>query len=219
MMTDYAAARRNMVASQVRTDDVTDPRLQEAMLTLSRELFVPSEARALAYASGSVPLARGRALMEPRSFAKLAHAAGIKPSDDLLLIGAATGYGAAVLSKLAAVVVALEEDEGFAVEAGRQFVALGIDNAALVTGPLILGYPGQGPYDVIFLDGGAEEVPPALFDQLKEGGRLAAIVAQGPLGKARLFKKSSGTISQRTVFDAAPPPILPGFYRAKAFTF
>ena len=88
----------------------------------------------------------------------------------------------------------------------------------LVTGPLARGYPEQGPYDVIFLDGGIEELPPALTDQLKEGGRLAAIVMQGPVGKARIFKKTSGTVSGRNVFDATAP-ILPGFARARVFSF
>ena len=215
-MTDFATARRNMVASQVRTDDVTDARLQDAMIALPRQVFVPPAAQALAYASQSISLGGGRALMEPRSLAKLAQAAAIRKTDEVLVIGAATGYDAAVLSKLAAAVVALEEDPGLAAEAQRHFVDLGLDNAAVVTGPLPDGYPDQGPYDVIFIDGGIEELPQGLVAQLKDGGRLATIEMDGPLGKARIYRKVSGTISGRTVFDATAP-VLPGFARARVF--
>src|SRR5262249_3139866 len=116
-MTDFAIARRNMVASQVRANDVTDLRIQEAMAEIPRELFVPRAVRTIAYASEALPMGNGRALMEPRSFAKLVHAARVQPGDVALVIGAGTGYGAAVLARLAETVVALEEDEALAKEA------------------------------------------------------------------------------------------------------
>jgi protein-L-isoaspartate(D-aspartate) O-methyltransferase len=213
-----AVQRRNMVASQVRANDVTDPRIQDAMGEVARENFVPAPVRSIAYASESLPLGRGRALMEPRSFAKLTHAVAIRPSDLVLVIGAGTGYGAAILARLAETVVALEEDQTLAGEANRLLVSAGADNAALVEGPLAKGCPDQGPFDVIFLEGGVETIPQALFTQLKEHGRLAAIVIENGIGKARIYTKAGNVVSRRTVFDGMAP-LLPGFSREREFTF
>lgn len=217
-MTDFNAARANMVASQVRANDVTDIRIQEAMGTLPRELFVPRAVRALAYASDSVPIGNGRGLMEPRSFAKLAHAARIQPHDVVLVVGAGCGYDTAVLAKLAETVVAVEEDEDLRREADMVLTRLEIDNAVVVAGMLADGYSEQAPYDVIFVDGAVEAVPEALFAQLKDKGRLAVIEQQGPIGRARIYTRSGTSVSGRTVFDGAAP-VLPGFARAKEFSF
>jgi len=217
-MNDMAAARRNMVASQVRANDVTDLRIQDAMGELPRELFVPQAVRSIAYASESLPLGRGRGLMEPRNFAKLAHAARIKHTEVVLIIGAGTGYGAAVLARLADTVVALEEDQAMAREANTLLVNVGADNAALVTGPLVQGCPDQAPFDVIFIEGAVETIPETLFAQLKEHGRLATIVVEHGVGKARIYTKAGGVMSARTVFDGMAP-LLPGFAREREFTF
>ena len=217
-MSDFAAARLNMVTSQVRTSDVTDPRIQNAMSDVPRELFVPETLRAVAYASQALPVATGRALMEPRSFAKLLQAADISRRDVVLVIGAGTGYGTAVLARLAEAVVALEEDAALAVQASSNLAKLGVDNAAVVTGKLAQGCPDQGPFDVIFIDGGVEFLPKTLFDQLKDGGRLAAIMVERSLGKGRIFTRLGETVSARTVFDGGAP-LLASFTRAREFSF
>jgi len=216
-MTDFAAARRNMVLSQVRANDVTDVRLQDAMAEIPRELFVPRAVRSIAYASEALPLGNGRALMEPRNFAKLVHAAHVKPRDVVLVIGAGTGYGAAILARLAETVVALEEDEALAKEADSLLGQVGADNAAVVKGQLAQGCPSQAPFDVIFLEGAAELIPDALFAQLKEGGRLAALMLENNVGKARIFTRTPKAVSGRTVFDGMAP-LLPGFARVREFT-
>ena len=216
-MTDFTAARRNMVLSQVRANDVTDLRIQDAMGEIPRELFVPRAVRSIAYVSESLPIGNGRALMEPRNFAKLAHAAHIKPRDVVLVIGAGTGYGAAVLARLAETVVALEEDEALAKEADSLLGQVGADNAAVVKGPLAQGYPGQAPFDVIFIEGAVEYVPDALFPQLKEGGRLAVLMLEKTVGKARIYTRTPKAVSGRTVFDGMAA-LLPGFARAREFT-
>lgn len=214
---DFATARLNMVTGQVRTNDVTDPRIQEAMNDLPRELFVPPAVRPIAYSSETLPLGRGRYLLEPRSFAKLAHAARIQASDVVLVVGAGTGYSSAVLARLGSTVVALEEDENLAREAGANLRAVGTDNAAVVTGSLSRGYPEQGPYDVIFFDGAVEVLPESILAQLKDRGRLAVVVHEGPLGKARIYTRSGDAFGARIVFDATVP-VLPGFAREKVFT-
>ncbi len=215
-MIDLSDARENMVESQVRPSDVTDPRITHAMRTIPRELFIPKSLRSLAYSEEPVEIAQGRVAMEPRTLAKLLHAANVKDTDLVLLIGGATGYTAALLSHLAAAVVALEDDKALVDTVTANCSRLDIDTVASVEGPLTEGHPSQAPYDLIVLDGGIETVPPALLSQLAEGGRLVAIVRDGPVGKARLFLRSGDAVSSRYLFDATVP-ILPGFEKPKEF--
>jgi len=218
-MQDSAAARLHMVEGQVRTNDVTDKRITEAMALLERERFVPAAKRALAYADVCVEVKPGRFLPDPRSFAKLVQLAEVRESDRVLDVACATGYSSAVLSQLSADVVALEEDEALAKEATaalRSCPKLG--RLFGMVGPHLEGAPTQGPFDLIFVNGAVHQVPVAWTDQLKEGGRLVAILCDGPVGKANFCVRTGGVLSCRVAFDATVP-VLPGFERAKSFVF
>ncbi len=218
-MTDFAAMRHNMVENQIRTNRVTDPRVIDAMDTVPRELFAPKAMRALAYIDEDIQVAPGRYLLEPMVMARLLQAAEIGADDVVLDIGCATGYGPALLARLAASVVGLECDAALADKASALLAELGVDNAAVVTGPLEEGYPKQAPYDVILIEGAVDEVPRAITDQLAEGGRLATVVnAAGPVGRATVLLRMHGVISRRPVFDAAVP-LLPGFRKEPDFVF
>lgn len=217
-MIDYRTVRHNMVESQVRTNDVTDRRITGAMETLPRERFVPKSVRPLAYMGAPLEIADGRYLLDPRTLSKLIQAAEIEAGDLVLDVGCGTGYSTAVLAHLAETAVGLECDPELAEDATRLLTDLGIDNTAVITGDLAEGAPSQGPFDVIFINGGVEEVPETLTAQLKEGGRLAAVVLGRRLGKAQIFVRAGGVISSRIEFDATPP-LLPGFERKAAFTF
>ncbi|MBD3764240.1 MAG: protein-L-isoaspartate O-methyltransferase [Rhodobacterales bacterium] len=215
-MTDFAARRTMMVDTQVRPSDVTKFPVIEAMLTVPREVFVPDALREAAYVGENLDLAPGRVVLEPRSFAKMLDAVDVQPSDLVLDLGSGLGYSAAVLARLAEAVVAVEEDPALAAEAQRLLAVEGVDNAAVFAGPLAAGAPKHGPYDAILCQGAVEIVPQALIDQLKDGGRMAAIFMDGPLGTVRIGHKQGGVVTWRPAFHAAAP-VLPGFRRQAEF--
>jgi protein-L-isoaspartate(D-aspartate) O-methyltransferase len=217
-MIDFAAARRMMVDCQVRTSDVTDLRLIAAMLAVPRERFAPNASAELAYLDADLPVAAGRGLVKPMVLAKLLQAAEIREAERVLVVGCATGYSAAVIARLAGTVVALEQDPGLAQLATSNLQALGASNTTVVSGPLVEGWSAAAPYDVILLDGAAEEVPQGLLRQLHDGGRLLGVVGRPPLSKAMLFHSTGGESSSRLVFDATAPA-LPGFAKPPAFVF
>lgn len=222
-MTDFAAARKKMVDSQLRTEGVVDPDVLAVMGSVPREAFVPARLKDLAYIDEDLPLdgstgTEPRRLMRAAAFARLIEAASIAKSDIVLDVGCATGYSAAVLAGLADSVVAIESDSALAGAATANLTGLDITNVAVVTAPLDPGYPDEGPYDVIVLEGSVEVVPDGLFAQLKEGGRLVAVVGYGRQALATVFTRTDGDIGRRPAFDAKVPP-LPGFSRPKAFAF
>jgi len=215
---DYTAARRNMVESQLRPNKVTNPALIEALASVPRELFVPESLRGVAYVDEDVPLGSGRFLMEPMILGRLLELAAVRPSDAALVVGAASGYSAAVLAGLANSVVALESDHELAPRAAQTLRTLGLSNVAVVEGPLAEGVPRQAPFDVILFDGTVDRVPPAILDQLAGGGRLVAVVKTPGIGRAMLMTRQAGIVASRIAFDAAVPG-LPGFEPAPAFVF
>ena len=219
-MFDFVAARKFMVEGQIRTRDITEPRIVGAMFDLPREQFVPEPWKILAYGDSEIPAAEGskRVLPEPAVTARIILAAGINPDDYVLHIGCTTGYGTAILARMANSVVALEEDEALAKIAGDNLSALDIGNAAIVTGPLERGYPAEGPYDAIVIEGAIEVLPEAFADQLRDEGRLVAIMGTGRTGQGTIFRKTPAGLSGFPAFDEAAP-LLPGFAKAPAFSF
>ena len=215
-MTDFAAARRHMVDSQVRAADVTDLRILAAMSEVARERFLPAALAGLAYLDLDVAVAGTRRLLKPMVFAKLLQAASLSGSDRVLDVGCAAGYGAAVLSRIAGEVVALEEDAMLA-QAAKAALA-DCPNVTMVNGALTGGALQHAPYDVILLEGAVETVPQALFQQFKDGGRLLCVLGVAPGAKAMLYCRSGGDFGGRAIFDAAAA-ILPGFSKPPAFAF
>ena len=222
-MVDFAKARTTMVDCQIRTVDVTEYDVLDAFSAVPRETFAPDHLKPLAYidedllvsAPGSAP----RYVMEPGPLAKLVQLAAIQSTDRVLDVGTATGYSAAILSHLAASVIALEADEALAATARDNLEALGMANVEVVVGPLPEGHSARAPYDVILLEGAVEVIPEALVDQLGEGGRIVAVVgANGLAAKAMIYTRSGGSVSGRPAFNTSVRP-LPGFAKPKAFVF
>jgi len=218
MSADFAELRARMVDGQLRTTDVTNPAILEAMGALQRELFVDERRRPLAYLDEDLLIAPGRYLMEPSPLAKLLQLAEIASTDRVLDVGTGTGYSAAVLSRLAASVVALESDDSLAGRARDALSRTGAANVEVVTGGLASGHPAGAPYDVIVLEGAIEMLPDALTAQLRDAGRLVAVEGRGNAGIAKVYLNSGGLITGRRAFNAALKP-LPGFERTPAFEF
>lgn len=217
-MLDTALKRANLVAAQLRSNDVTDARICGAVQSVPREVFVPERYRPVAYMDRCIELAPNRVLMDARCFGKLAQLAAIEPSDIVLNVGCGTGYSAAVLGMVAARVFALEESEELASTAQLRFQELGTRNIQIVRGPLAAGDPADAPFDVIFVDGAIEVYPGDLLDQLKSGGRLVAVKRQGAAGCGCIYLKNGDAVGEREAFDAWLP-ILPGFSEPRGFTF
>jgi protein-L-isoaspartate(D-aspartate) O-methyltransferase len=215
-MTDFATRRTMMVDTQVRPSDVTKFPIIEAMLAVPREVYVPRDRREAAYVGENLVLSPRRVVLEPRTLAKLLDALDIQPNEIVLDLGCGLGYSTAVIARLAEAVIALEEDAALAAEAEKTLSQEGVDNAAVVTGPLAAGCAKHGPYDVITLQGAIEVLPDALVAQLKEGGRIGCVFMEGALGVARIGYKVDGVITWRFVFNAAAP-VLPGFEARPGF--
>jgi protein-L-isoaspartate(D-aspartate) O-methyltransferase len=213
-MTDFAAARANMVDGQVRTNNVTDLRVVAAMREVPRERFLPPANAGVAYLDIDTPLAGTRRLIKPMVLARLLQAAYLKPGDRVLDVASATGYGAAVLGRIVGQVMALEPDTTL-VQVGKASLPA---NVTVVSGPLNAGWPQGAPYDAIVVEGATEIVPHDLCQQLKDGGRLVCVLGAGPGAKAMLYQRSGNDIGDRPVFDAAAA-LLPGFAKTPVFAF
>lgn len=223
IMADPAEQRRNMVESQIRPSDITDRRIIRAMQKIEREKFLPEALVPLAYGDGALrlPAAPGqpeRSELAPRVFAKLIQMASINEKDVVLDVGAATGYSSAVLASLAETVLALEEEPFLADRATQTIADLGLDNIVVIPGPLRQGYPSSGPYDVIVVEGAITREPEALLSQLKNGGRMVAILGSGTVGQAVCWSRHGETVSKHVGFDASGD-VLPGFAAESVFVF
>lgn len=215
-MTDYATLRTTMVDTQIRPSDVTKFTVIEAMLSVPREAFVPTELRDAAYVDALVPLEQGRTVLDCRTLAKTLDALDIQNNELVLDVGIGLGYSSAVVARMAEAVIGVEDDEIRAAEAQSSLAEQGVDNAVVHFGPLLEGAAEHGPYDVVLLQGGVEQIPSGLVEQLKEGGRVAALFVEGVLGVVRVGYKIDGTVNWRFAFNANAP-VLPGFEQTQEF--
>lgn len=219
-MSSFLSARQKMVDGQIRTSDVTDMRILEAMLTVPREAFVSGNQRPLAYLDLDIALvdAPGRYLVKPVVIARLLQAAGLRAADKVLLVGCASGYSAAVAASLAAQVVATESDPALAAQAKTTLAQLGINNVQIEPAAAADGFAAAAPYDAIIFDGATEVEPVELYRQLGEGGRLAGVFVTSQPSRAVLVTRSQDDFGSRVLFNIATP-VLPGMERRAEFVF
>lgn len=216
-MADYAARRSTMVDTQVRPSDVTKFPIIDAMLSVPREIFVPAERREAAYLGENLDLGGGRVLLEPRTLAKMLDGLDIRGDELVMDVACAQGYSSAVIAEMAEAVVAVDEADRLN-GAQESLGQINADNVILHEGNPAEGAAEHGPYDAIVVEGGVEELPAAILDQLKDGGRIACLFMEGQLGTVRIGYKIDGKMSWRFAFNASAP-VMPGFEKKRAFTF
>ena len=221
-MSEFSTARQKMVDGQVRPSDVTDLRIIDALLAVPREAFVPAALRATAYLDIdldiSAPGGARRFLIKPVVLARMLQAAEIKATDNVLVVGCAAGYSAAVVARIAAKVTATEADAALAERAGDCLAGQGSADIVVKAAAAADGFAANGPYDVIVLVGATEVVPEKLYAQLAPGGRLVGVFAMTQPQRAVIVTHSQDDYGQRALFDAAVP-VLPGLERLPAFVF
>ena len=215
-MTDYATRRTMMVDTQIRPSDVTKFPIISAMLSVPRENFVPRDTRETAYMGDSSGFGVDRTFLDPLTFAKMVGVLDIQPTDFVLDIGMGLGYSAAVLSQLSEAVVAVEDDQTHFDEATEALNDIGADNVIAHHGALSEGAAEHGPYDVIVIQGAVEHVPDTIVSQLKDGGKIACLFAEGALGTVKIGYKLDGRVDWRASFNAGAP-LLDGFQRHRGF--
>lgn len=215
---DYAALRSKMVDGQIRTTDVTSHPVLNAFHSVRREDFVSERRKPVAYIDNDVEIGSGRYLMAPSPLAKMLQLAEIRPADHVLDLGAGTGYTSALLGHIAGSVVALESDADLAAAAKTNVEGAGLSNVTVVTGDLAAGHAAKGPYDVIVVGGAVEVIPEGLFAQLKQGGRLVAVIGRGLSSGVHIYVREGNTQSDRFAFNASVR-MLPGFLKAVEFQF
>lgn len=208
--------RQAMVVSQLRTSAVDDPRVVRAMGAVPRERFVPVASRTVAYHDREVALGNGRAMNAPLASGRLVTEADIAPGDRVLLVGAATGYTAAVLAGLAGSVVALEQDTALAAQA-REALG-GLANVTVVEGPLVAGWAEGGPYDAVVFDGAVETVPDAIVAQAKIDGRIVTGIVDRGVTRLASGRRSEGGFGLVDFADV-DCVVLPGFAKPPSFQF
>jgi len=208
---DFRAARTAMVESQLRPQGVTDAAVLRAMGTIERERFLPGESRPLAYADRAVSLGGGRFLPAPAMLGQLLTQMMPETGQRALVVGAGTGYSAAVLSAMGLDVIALESNGELAAQAR----APGVKR---VEGPLAEGWAKGAPYDQILIDGAVSFLPDAIVGQLSDGGRLGAALLSGPVPRLIIGRKAGGSFGYLSIGDFGAP-VLPGFDRPHSFTF
>ncbi len=206
-------SRRHMIDSQLRTNGVTAAWIVKAMGELPRETFLPAGKEAFAYLDRSVPLGKDRMLNPPLATAEILQSAEVSEQDNVLLIGAGTGYMAALLAGRAAKLVAVESDSGLAKAAATKVPGL-----KLVEGNLAEGAPKGAPYSLILIDGAIETLPDAIVAQLAEGGRIVTGLVDGPVRRLAIGTKHGGHVALRPFADIEIAP-LPGFEKAREFVF
>ncbi|MGR3452941.1 protein-L-isoaspartate O-methyltransferase family protein [Pseudooceanicola sp.] len=216
-MADYAARRSTMVDTQVRPSDVTKFPIIDAMLAVPREIFVPAELREAAYLGENIDLGGGRVMLEPRTLAKMLDTLNIRGDELVMDVACAQGYSAAVIAQMAEAVIAVDTAERLN-GAQESLGQINADNVVLHEGPPNEGAAEHGPYDAIVIEGGVEEVPAAIIEQLKDGGRIACLFMEGVLGVVRIGYKIDGKMSWRFAFNASAP-VMPGFGKQRAFIF
>jgi protein-L-isoaspartate(D-aspartate) O-methyltransferase len=211
-------ARFNMIEQQIRPWDVLDSQVLDLLSVVKRENFTPPAWRNLAFADLEIPLGEGQTMLAPKIEAKLLQELGLKKTDKVLEIGAGSGYMAALLAARAEHVVSVENRPALAEQARRNLAAAGVNNVSVEIGDGIDGWFARSPYDAIVVSGSLPDLPDALLKQLRQGGRLAAIIGEAPVMEAVLVTRTADNVYNTVnLFETVVAP-LDGMAAKPAFT-
>jgi len=213
---DYAAMRQAMVDSQLRASGVNMPTVADAMTRVYREEFVPADRGSVCYMDRCIPLGNGRVMHPPVTTGQMLEECDPALGDNALLIGGATGYVAALLAPRVARLTVVEEAEDLAAQAVPVIDAAA--NAELKIAPMNEGHGADAPYSLIWIEGAIEQLPQQIEAQLADGGRLVCGTFDGAVSRLSIGMKRGGELALRSFADA-DIRLLPGFAKAKAFTF
>ncbi len=205
---NFAAARNEMVARQIRARGIRSPRVLDAMLSVPRHEFVPPESAASAYSDVPLPIGGGQTISQPFMVAAIADAAQLNSSERVLEIGAGSGYQAAVLSLLAQEIVAVELQPELARACRERLARLGYSNVRVEEGDGSLGWSPRAPYDAIIVSAAAPSVPAPLVEQLAEGGRLIIPVGNAEQQDLLRITKRAGALKKESLFVCRFVPLL-----------
>lgn len=207
-MTDFAAARARMVERQLRRRGIGDERVLAAMEAVPREEFVPAAARDRAYADSALSIGAEQTISQPWIVAAICQAMRLSGSELVLEVGTGSGYSGAVLSRLASHVVSVERHEALSRSAAEALASLGVANVELVVGDGTLGVPDRAPFDAIAVHATAPAPPPALLDQLAEGGRLVVPIASGEADLLTVLRRQGAEIASETIGPCRFVPLI-----------
>jgi protein-L-isoaspartate(D-aspartate) O-methyltransferase len=207
-MTEFDSARRRMVERQLRRRGIEDERVLTAMEEVPRELFLPEERRGQAYTDSALPIGEEQTISQPWIVAAICQALELEGAELVLEVGTGSGYSAAVLARLAAQVVSIERHEPLSRAAAEVLAALAVGNVELVIGDGSLGVPERAPFDAIAVHATAPAAPPALVDQLADGGRLVVPIAGGDTDVLTVLRHAGNRIETREIGPCRFVPLI-----------
>ena len=204
---DFEKARFNMVEQQIRPWDVLDFDILDALSDIPREAFVTDAQKNYAYADKTLPLPNGGSMLEPKIVARLVQGLKLKPTDKVLEVGTGSGYATALIRKLAGEVITIDTDGEQQQRAKTVLDSLQFNNITYQVGDGLTGEAGNAPFDAIYIGGALNATPEQLKQQLKEGGRLVAVIGDAPVQRAQLFIRTGDTFTESTLFDTLIPKL------------
>ncbi len=215
---EEAVLNKNMVDGQIKPLNGMSQRLLSAFYSLDRNDFMPETMKKMSYVEKNIILENNRTILKPDLVAKIALNINLKSHENVLIVGSSTGYLSAILSYQAETVIVVEEDEELLVKSENAIKKNNINNVVFIKNEMVRGFSNQSPFNAIIIEGAIQEVPTNILDQLDNEGRLLAIIQDGDICSAKLFKKNGNSISDQHLFNCSVPT-LNVFKKRNSFSF
>ena len=215
---EEAILNKNMIEGQIKPINGMKEELLSAFHSIDRDDFMPDAMKEMAYVEKNIIIENNRIILKPGLIAKIALSIDLKANENVLILGASTGYLSAILSHQAETVIVVEENEQLLGNSENAIKKNNINNVVFIKNEIIKGYSDQSPFNAIIIEGAIQEVPRNILDQLDEGGRLLAIVQEEDICSAKLFRKNVQSVSIQKLFNCSIP-VLDMFMKKNSFSF